>query len=314
MTSYIAPGNLQFSYAELEYIWEQAGGNAQAASIAAAIAMAESGGNSANTDVDSNGTVDRGLWQINSIHGAQSTYDVMGNARAAVSISNNGANWSAWTTYTSGAYQRYLQGSVTPSPVPLNATNAQANQNATLDNYKIPTLPGGNNDPLNWGSDFFNWATGGIPGIGSGGGGVAGEVLNPGQAIDKAISGMMLGLLDPIINLTAGVLGVAAGGIMVAFGIFTVVRQSNTGREATNVAGQAALTAVAPEASATTEYTGGASGTGITRVTQTRRPAGRIGGYQYRPARSHTQVTRPTKDTLRDQAKQYQNRSGGADE
>ena len=33
-----------------------------------------------------------------------SVLDPLGNARAAISISDGGHNWGAWTTYTSGAY------------------------------------------------------------------------------------------------------------------------------------------------------------------------------------------------------------------
>ena len=62
--------------------------------------MAESGGNQFAT-----GTVgERGYWQINPDHGALSTYDPNGNARAAVILSADGSNWSPWTTYTSGLY------------------------------------------------------------------------------------------------------------------------------------------------------------------------------------------------------------------
>lgn len=52
-----------------------------------------------------------GLWQIDRIHDnanpvalSNPTY----NARMAFSISNHGTNWNAWTTYSSGAYARYL--------------------------------------------------------------------------------------------------------------------------------------------------------------------------------------------------------------
>lgn len=34
-----------------------------------------------------------------------STYDPLGNANAAVIISDDGSDWTPWTTYTSGAYQ-----------------------------------------------------------------------------------------------------------------------------------------------------------------------------------------------------------------
>lgn len=89
---------------KLERLWMAAGGNPAQAETAAAIAMAESSGEQYSTDDDGNGTVDRGYWQINSIHGAQSTFDPMGNARAAVAISGDGTNWTPWVTYQTQAY------------------------------------------------------------------------------------------------------------------------------------------------------------------------------------------------------------------
>jgi hypothetical protein len=88
----------------LEALWESAGGSRSAAYTAAEIAMAESGGRQYATLVNTNGTTDRGYWQINSVHGALSTYEAARNARAAVAISANGANWSPWVTYQTGAY------------------------------------------------------------------------------------------------------------------------------------------------------------------------------------------------------------------
>ena len=90
--------------AGLEALWESAGGSRAAAFTAAEIAMAESSGEQYATMHNTNGTTDRGFWQINSIHGAQSTYDAAGNARAAVAISANGADWSPWVTWQTGAY------------------------------------------------------------------------------------------------------------------------------------------------------------------------------------------------------------------
>ncbi|HTX26041.1 MAG TPA: LysM peptidoglycan-binding domain-containing protein [Streptosporangiaceae bacterium] len=85
---------------QLETLWEAAGGSQAEAFTAAEIAMAESGGNQYAT-----GTVgERGYWQINPDHGSLSTYDPMGNAQAAVIISDNGTDWTPWTTYTSGDY------------------------------------------------------------------------------------------------------------------------------------------------------------------------------------------------------------------
>ena len=85
----------------LEQLWQAAGGNAADAVLAASVAMAESGGNQFAT-----GSVgEEGYWQINPVNGSLATYDPLGNAKAAVSMSDNGSNWSAWTTFTTGAYQ-----------------------------------------------------------------------------------------------------------------------------------------------------------------------------------------------------------------
>ena len=100
-----APGGGTLSCSGLEALWESAGGSHGAAFMAAEIARAESGGQQYSTDNDGNGTVDRGYWQVNSIHGALSTYDPAGNARAAVELSGDGTNWSPWVTYQTGAYQ-----------------------------------------------------------------------------------------------------------------------------------------------------------------------------------------------------------------
>jgi LysM repeat protein len=87
------------SCSALEQLWEAAGGNPGDATLAASIATAESGGNQFAT-----GTVgEEGYWQINPVNG-DSTYDPLGNAHAAISLSDNGSNWSAWSTFTSGAY------------------------------------------------------------------------------------------------------------------------------------------------------------------------------------------------------------------
>jgi LysM repeat protein len=85
----------------LEALWEAAGGSSSAAFMAAEIAMAESGGNQFALSP----TDDYGYWQINASHGpAEATFEPVGNAEAAIAISGNGTNWSAWTTYVTGAY------------------------------------------------------------------------------------------------------------------------------------------------------------------------------------------------------------------
>ena len=85
----------------LEALWESAGGPAQSAFVAAEIAIAESGGQQYATGPAG----ERGYWQIHPDHGALSTYDADGNARAAVIISDYGRDWLPWTTYLTGAYR-----------------------------------------------------------------------------------------------------------------------------------------------------------------------------------------------------------------
>jgi Lysozyme like domain len=89
-----------YNCSALMALWDSVGGNPNAAFLAAEIAIAESGGYPDSISP----TDDYGLWQINGSHGSLATLDPRGNARAAVVISNDGTNWGAWTTYTSGAY------------------------------------------------------------------------------------------------------------------------------------------------------------------------------------------------------------------
>jgi LysM repeat protein len=85
----------------LEALWEAAGGSHAEAFMAAEIAMAESGGNQYALSP----TDDYGYWQINASHGpALATFNAIGNAKAAIVISDDGQDWDPWTTYVDGAY------------------------------------------------------------------------------------------------------------------------------------------------------------------------------------------------------------------
>lgn len=107
--------NGEYSYSELEQLWTSNGGNPASAPMAAAIAMGESSGNP--TVVNSIGAT--GLWQVlPRAHPQWSTQQLQNpntNAQAAIAISNNGSNWNAWETYTTGVYRQFLQ-SGTASP------------------------------------------------------------------------------------------------------------------------------------------------------------------------------------------------------
>jgi hypothetical protein len=87
---------------QLEALWEAAGGSPSKAFIAAEVARAESGGQEYATDNNTNGSTDRGYWQINSTWGVLSTYTPLRNAEAAVQISTDGNDWSPWVTYQKG--------------------------------------------------------------------------------------------------------------------------------------------------------------------------------------------------------------------
>jgi Lysozyme like domain len=81
--------------------------------------MAESGGNPNAVNHNTNGSTDRGLWQINTVHGGamatSAMFDPMANVRAAISISGNGRNWGPWSTYKNGAYRQFLNASTKPT-------------------------------------------------------------------------------------------------------------------------------------------------------------------------------------------------------
>lgn len=73
--------------------------------ISVGVALAESSGNSDAMHTNSNGTVDYGLWQINSVHSdvlARGNWrDPVDNARMAKAV-KDGSGWNAWVTYKNG--------------------------------------------------------------------------------------------------------------------------------------------------------------------------------------------------------------------
>ena len=72
--------------------------------MAAEIAMAESGGNQYALSP----TDDYGYWQINASNGALATFNAYGNARSAIILSDDGTNWSPWTTYPERRLRRQV--------------------------------------------------------------------------------------------------------------------------------------------------------------------------------------------------------------
>ena len=99
------------SIPEIGALASAAGFRGTALAMAIAIALAESSGSPDATNLDSNGTVDRGVWQINSVHAQYSAacdYDPSCAAGAAFTISDGGTDWGPWVTYQHGAEIVYL--------------------------------------------------------------------------------------------------------------------------------------------------------------------------------------------------------------
>lgn len=105
------------SPSQLEGLAEAAGFPSNQLNVAQAVAEAESGGNP--TAISS--TDDYGLWQINKaahpdLFDKYTWSDPQQNADMAFAVwKAAGDSWDPWTTYKSGAYQKFLNAGVTPS-------------------------------------------------------------------------------------------------------------------------------------------------------------------------------------------------------
>jgi Lysozyme like domain len=96
----------------------QAGFTGQGLGLAVAVGLAESGGDptargsNPPTPGCPTGSVDRGAWQLNTCYHPEVSDacadDLACAARETYRISAGGSDWTAWTTYTSGAYQAQL--------------------------------------------------------------------------------------------------------------------------------------------------------------------------------------------------------------
>lgn len=77
------------------------------------IIAAESGRNPDAKHVNTDGSIDRGLWQINDKAHPDVTdamaYDPVQATAAAFTISKGGTDYSAWSTFTNDAYRAHLE-------------------------------------------------------------------------------------------------------------------------------------------------------------------------------------------------------------
>lgn len=118
---------MAYTHDQLVRYAEQAGFSTTFAPIMAAIAEAESSGNPDATHVNSNGSTDYGLWQINSVHAnllaGKNWHDPAANAQMAYAIYQQ-QGLSAWSTYTSGAYKRYTSATLPAGVVGIATSGA----------------------------------------------------------------------------------------------------------------------------------------------------------------------------------------------
>lgn len=106
---------------------ENVGVYSDQANIGSAIAMAESGGVKNCRNLNTNGSIDRGPFQINNAAhpdvSDKCAFDLQCAAQAAREIAGGGKggavkslDWSPWTTYKNGAYKQYLKNYKTSYP------------------------------------------------------------------------------------------------------------------------------------------------------------------------------------------------------
>lgn len=122
-------------HAQLSLIAQEAGLSGSRASVAAQIALAESGGDSSkHNDNPATGDDSWGLWQINlyktlgpprrkhlglAADGSEDSKltNPLLNAQAMAWISDKGGNFSPWTTYTNGKYKDQSDGTGLPGVI-----------------------------------------------------------------------------------------------------------------------------------------------------------------------------------------------------
>lgn len=182
---------------QIENLWTRQGGDRRKQAIAAAIAMAESSGRPGVTHRNADGSIDRGLWQINSTWGALSTTSRAGNARAAIQISHNGRDWSPWTTFRNGAYRRFLSAA---QRVARSGRGAAAGKGGGSRFDVAPTFGG-----AVVGGGFGTGATAGVPSFG---GVVNGPMFGAGAGVftptgDEPIPPSSLDYLDAAVAQAA---------------------------------------------------------------------------------------------------------------
>lgn len=185
------------SYAGLEGLWDRAGGPRSMAPLMAAIAEAESTGNT----MAHNASGASGLWQILGLPFPGDVYDPLTNARMAVAKYRT-QGLRAWTTYTSGAYRQFLHGNV---PANLAGAMAAGAGPATLSSPKVSgkgTLANLTNAGLQKVTDAANQMLAAQAGASGGGGagGPAGTMVAPAGSKPATVEQAMFAAANHILG------------------------------------------------------------------------------------------------------------------
>jgi hypothetical protein len=128
------PGSIGLQCAEsIAKVWYKAGGSEATCRLSVSVSLAESGGDAHVQGPNSDGSIDRGLWQLNSRWHPEvqdsCAYDPVCNGKATLRISNKGTDFSTWVTFQQGINKKFLtvagEGcSKVPPPKPATPTPA----------------------------------------------------------------------------------------------------------------------------------------------------------------------------------------------
>ena len=138
------PSKIQhYTQAQMAQLWIQAGGDPAYAQRMAQVGYAgESSGNvRATGKPNTDGTVDKGLWQINSSHGFGNTsYDPMKNAKQAVGLFNSAmrSGTPLYKVWTDPVAQQIFGGGSSMLPVSYGGGGGGSGKTKKAPAYKIP--------------------------------------------------------------------------------------------------------------------------------------------------------------------------------
>lgn len=134
---------------QIAWEWEVNGGDKSHVVVAVSVSLAESGGNTGAISPSS----DYGLWQINSSNfgwlglTVATALEAGPNARAAIRMSGNGANWAAWCTCWVDPAANCGHGNLPIPQAGSPAANEMANVARVLGTTPPQPGPGGGGSP-----------------------------------------------------------------------------------------------------------------------------------------------------------------------